>query len=128
MLYFSDVLTEDRNFIERNGAIYGYDRNGKEYEITPEMINRYFDKYGGRWKPFAWGMGSALAGGLASVPVGLGTGMTMNALGASPTASSIGMSAVQGGLVGGSAGLGLVHGIRNVYDDIARKRLSGEFK
>ena len=128
MMIFS-VLTEDRNFIEKDGGIYAYDKTGKEYEITPSMVNRYWDKYGGRWKPVAWGLGGIAGGAALSIPAAMGTYMTMrDGFDASPRASRIGMGAVQGALIGGGAGLGLSHGMKNVYNDIVKKRLAGEFK
>jgi len=128
MMVFS-VLTEGRNFIEKDGGIYAYDKNGKEYEITPSMVNRYWNKYGGRWKPVAWGLGGIAGGAALSIPAAMGTYTTMRGgFDASPSTSRLGMAAVQGGLIGGGAGLGLSHGMNNVYNDIVKKRLAGEFK
>ena len=128
MMIFS-VLTEDKNFIEKDGGIYAYDKNGKEYEITPSMVNRYWDKYGGRWKPIAWGLGGMAGGTALSFPAAVGTYMTMrDGFNADPSTRRLGMAAVQGALIGGGAGLGISHGMKNVYNDIAKKRLAGEFK
>lgn len=126
---FNDVLIEDQQYIERDGGIYAYDKNGKEYEISPSMVNRYWDKYGGRWKPVAWGLGGMAGGTLLSIPTALGTYVGMrHGFDADPATSRIGMAGVQGALIGGGAGLGLSHGMKNVYNDIVRKRLAGEFK
>ncbi len=128
MMTFVSVLTEEQHYIERDGAAFAYDKNGKEYEITPSMMNRYFDKYGGRWKIPAWMLGGGLIGGALALPASIGTREILKSAGASPGVGYVTSAIPRAALLGGGLALGFNHGLSTVYNDIAKKRLSGEFK
>ena len=129
MLSFTtDILTEERNFLERDGKFYAYDKNGKEYEITSDMLERYWEKYGGRWKPLAYMAGGGLVGTSMALPVGLGMREMAYRNGMSGLPASIGTGAAMGGFIGTGIGHGARLALNDAFNDIAKKRLSGEFK
>ena len=120
------VLEEDRYYIMKDNIPYGIDKNGKEYEITPSMVNDYYNKYGGRWKMKAkMAAGHLLGGALIGVPMMVGNDIITRPLGstASNVASGIGM--VTGTLYGRMKGI--EHENNRIYNDIVRKRQTGEF-
>ena len=119
MLTFTiDILTEDKNYIERNGSAFGIDKNGKEYEITPQVVNQYYNKYGGKWKPLAWMAAGALGGGAIGLPISIATGGTSTPV--------VRYGAYYPFTIGGMY-LGLSHAQKNLYNDIVAKRKAGEF-
>ena len=73
-------------------------------------------------------LGGGLAGTALGIPASIGTYEVARAGGLSPDASYILSAAPRGAMLGGGLALGLNHGLKNLYNDIAQKRLSGEFK
>lgn len=113
---------EDRLWVDKNGVPYGTDAKGKEFEITPSIIQKYYNTYGGQWIAPAKTFGGAALGGVLSVPVAAGIYNTFpHGFG-----NDLARGASMGGLIGTGAGLGLRHEMNRVYNDIIRKRQAGE--
>ena len=117
LTFTTDIFTEDQNYIERNGSVFGIDKNGKEYEITPQVVDQYYKKYGGRWKPIAWMAAGALGGGAIGLPISIAT---------QPSTAVVKYGAYYPFTMGGMY-LGLRHASKNLYNDIVAKRKAGEF-
>ncbi len=125
MMSFSElcipIFEEDRYYIMKNGIPYGIDKNNQEYEITPGMVNEYYNKNGGRWRPKAKMIGGHLVGGaLLGIPMMVGTDTIIR-----PFSDSGGQ--VAAGLALGFSSLygrmqGLKHEQNRVYNDIAKQR------
>lgn len=117
LVFITDILTEDKNYIERNGSAFGVDKNGKEYEITPQVVDQYYNKYGGKWKPLAWMAAGALGGGAIGLPISIAT---------QPSTAIMKYGVYYPFSIGGMY-LGLNHAQKNLYNDIVAKRKAGEF-
>ena len=113
---FSDMLTEEQHYIERNGAVFAYDKNGKEYEITPGMIHSYHEKFGGRWKPHVYSIATGAASILPAIMARAGTRDLLRS-------NEIDPHSLPAGLLPGAAGIGVMLGGMKIGDNIASHQI-----
>jgi len=116
MLTFSKILTEEKLYYERNGKLYGKDSSGKEFEITPKLAKKYYDKYGGAEKLLATSINGGFLTGLGACAAGT------IAYGHDPDLTIPAMAGT--GLLGSTGILLLARNqIENDRNDIVRKRM-----
>ena len=117
-----------KKYVEREDSIYGVDKNGKEYKITPSLIEAYKKKYGKE----------------NTVPWHIAGGIGVGALGAIGSTAKLSMWAhgldriddpyelekiaapFQAASLVGGAYFGSKMAKHKMYNDIVDKRLKGE--
>lgn len=118
-----------KNYIERGNSIYGIDAKGNEYQITPSLIQAYKKKYGKE----------------NTIPLHVAGGIGIGSLGAIGSTAKLsswlrGLDDIddpyevekiaapfQAAWLGAGAYFGHQIGKQKMYNDIVKKRLSGEF-
>ena len=117
-----------KKYIERDDSIYGVDKNGKEYKITPSMVEAYKKKYGKEnTVPLhvAGGLGLGVLGGLIST---LKLSSWEHALDGNDDLYRLEKIAApfQAASLAGGAYFGREMAKHKMYNDIVGKRLKGE--
>ena len=126
MIFNESLFWEDPLYVNKNGGIYATDSKGREFEINPDLVNKYYDKKGGRFKAAGNAIGGALLGTAAGMPLSLAAGDMIRSSGADPSGVQAVALPIQLGMTFGGGVIGLRRGVNNTFNDIVRARRAGE--
>ena len=127
MIFTESLFWDDPLYVKKDGGIYATDARGREFEITPELIEKYHEKRGGRLNTAGNALGGAALGTVAGMPFSLAVSDSIynpKDPTSGPRAQSVALPVQRAMTIGGGI-IGAHRGNVNMYNDIVRARRAG---